>query len=219
MTITKETITKETIAKDNSQQMRENVQLLDKQKWEERETTKKTGHDNEILTIKDWINKAFGKFMQGDSSSKNDHKSTESCVPLTENQLAIVNKVDEHNSESESCSNQLMTDKEIKEIENVKKASNNNSSQSQELIMNASEEFISLTDKVSYTNQYLAIMEVPTAIQTDDSQVIMVKLESPNKIIYDIIPHKVGEHSEVDRIAKKGDLSPRVMKTTRKGKK
>ncbi|KAG5595770.1 hypothetical protein H5410_037002 [Solanum commersonii] len=132
----------------------------------------------------------------GDSSSKNNHKSTESYVPLTENELAIVNKVDEHNSESESSSNQLMTDKEIKEIENVKKASNNNSSQSQKLIMNASEEFISLTDKVSYTNQYLAIMEVPTAIQTDDSQVIMVKLESPNKILHGIISHKKGEHSK-----------------------
>ncbi|KAH0654410.1 hypothetical protein KY289_032088 [Solanum tuberosum] len=125
------TITKEIIAKDNSQKMRENVQLLDKQKGEERETTKKTGHDNEILTTKDWINKAFGKFMQGDSSSKSDHKSTESGVPSTENQLAIVNKVDEHNSKSESSSNQLMIDNEIKEIENVKKASNNNSSQSQ----------------------------------------------------------------------------------------
>ncbi|KAH0743271.1 hypothetical protein KY290_031264 [Solanum tuberosum] len=112
-----------------------------------------------------------------------------------------------------------MTDKEIKEIENVKKASNTNSSQSQELIINASQEFISLTTKVSYTSQYLTIMEVPTAIQTDDSQVIMVKLKSPNKILHDIITHKVGEHSEVDRIAKKGDLSPRLMKTTRKGKK
>ncbi|KAH0650345.1 hypothetical protein KY284_030257 [Solanum tuberosum] len=122
------TITKETIAKDNSQQMRENVQLLDKQKGEERETTKKTGHDNEILTTKDWINKTFEKFMQGDSSSKSDHESIESGVPSTENQLAIVNKVVEHNSESESSSNQLMTDNEIKEIENVKKASNNNSS-------------------------------------------------------------------------------------------
>ncbi|KAH0743270.1 hypothetical protein KY290_031263 [Solanum tuberosum] len=125
------TITKETIPKDNSQKMKENVQLLDKQKGEERETKKKTGHDNEILTTKDWINKAFGKFMQGDSSSKSDHKSTELGVPSTENQLAIVNKVDEHNSESESNSNQLMTDNEIKEIENVKKASNNNSSRSQ----------------------------------------------------------------------------------------
>ncbi|KAG5595771.1 hypothetical protein H5410_037003 [Solanum commersonii] len=168
------TITKETIVKVNSQKMRENVQLLDKQKGEERETTKKTKHDNEILTTKDWINKAFGKFMQCDSSSKNDHKYTESGVPLTENQLAIVNK-------------------------NVKKASNNNSSQSQLLIMNASEEFISLTDKVSYTNQSLAIMEVPTAMQTDDSQVIMVKPESPNKILHDIINDKVGEHSEVGK--------------------
>jgi len=79
------TITKETIAKANSQKMRENVQLLDKQKGEERETTKKTGQNIEILTTKDWINKAFGKFMQGDSSSKSDHKSTESGVPLTEN--------------------------------------------------------------------------------------------------------------------------------------
>ncbi|KAH0678921.1 hypothetical protein KY284_020006 [Solanum tuberosum] len=189
----------ETIAKDNSHKIRENVQLLDKQKGEERETTKKTGQNIEILTTKDWINKAFGKFMQGDSSSKSDHKSAELGVPSTENQLTIVNKADEHNSESESSSNLLMTDKEIKEIENVTKASNNNSSQSQELIMNASEEFISLTDKVSYTNQSLAILEVPTTIQTDDSQVIMVNLESPNKILHDIITHKVGEHNEVGK--------------------
>ncbi|WMV37785.1 hypothetical protein MTR67_031170 [Solanum verrucosum] len=69
----------------------------------------------------------------------------------------------------------------------------------------------------------------------------MVKPKSPNKILHDIINHKVGEHSEVgkygayqcvipikeaefsdsliDQIAKEGDLSPRVMKTTRKGKK
>lgn len=79
----------------------------------------------------------------------------------------------------------------------------------------------------------LAIMEVPLVVYTDESLMFQ---ESHNKVLHDIITHKMDEGvttvkqmtkgvSEVlpevsfDDIVKEADLSPRLLKSSRRGKK
>ncbi|KAK4737168.1 hypothetical protein R3W88_000865 [Solanum pinnatisectum] len=76
-------------------------------------------------------------------------------------------------------------------------------------------------------NMNKAIIIVPTAIQTDDSLVVMVHTDSPNSTLHDTITHKVIEteskdskdeqistfsDSKEEQIFKDADLSHRVMK-------
>uniref|UniRef100_A0A0V0H6S3 Putative ovule protein n=1 Tax=Solanum chacoense TaxID=4108 RepID=A0A0V0H6S3_SOLCH len=84
----------------------------------------------------------------------------------------------------------------------------------------------------------LAVVEAPTVVQTYESQVLALNLDSPNRVLH--VTHKLGEEETnslgeanqsiaaeetndsgtfLDHISRKGYLSPRVMKTARKGKK
>ncbi|KAH0682765.1 hypothetical protein KY290_021355 [Solanum tuberosum] len=86
-------------------------------------------------------------------------------------------------------------------------------------------------------NFNLAVVEVPTVVKTDESQVLALNLDSPNKVLQ--VTHKLGEEETnslgeanqsiaaketddsgtfLDHISRERYLSPRVMKTTRKGK-
>lgn len=90
------------------------------------------------------------------------------------------------------------------------------------------------------SNDSMAIVEVPTVVQTNDSFMLMYT-ESPNSTLHDILTHKIVEpdpdpeaiegaklidiaiQSEVNeaQIYKDADVSPRVakaMKSARKGK-
>lgn len=79
----------------------------------------------------------------------------------------------------------------------------------------------------------VAVLEIPIAVQVDESQVFLGPIESPNKVLHNILTHKVEglteEPSAADdnlqdkeKIYKDADLYPRVVKafkSSRKGKK
>ncbi|KAH0745705.1 hypothetical protein KY285_007362 [Solanum tuberosum] len=84
----------------------------------------------------------------------------------------------------------------------------------------------------------LVILEVPNAVQIDESQ--MIQIESPNKVLHDIVSHNLEEvkslEAKENQIAKdvieieeseeiwdyvpiEANISPKLLKRARKGKK
>uniref|UniRef100_M1AZZ6 Uncharacterized protein n=1 Tax=Solanum tuberosum TaxID=4113 RepID=M1AZZ6_SOLTU len=93
--------------------------------------------------------------------------------------------------------------------------------------------------QIEYENDRLALVEIPEAMQIDKSQ--MIRMKSPNRVLHDIVSHNIGEtpiaeaaylnqiaqgiteaemsDDLLENVSTEADLSPRILKAARKGKK
>lgn len=58
------------------------------------------------------------------------------------------------------------------------------------------------TEEQNKSSENLVMMEVPVAVQIDDTQIRLQQIETPNKILHNIISH-VPEREKIIRVRKK----------------
>ncbi|KAG5606665.1 hypothetical protein H5410_028157 [Solanum commersonii] len=147
-----------------------------------------------------------------------------------QNTMSSNTNVDRH--EAQKNSNEAEKGNEIEvNANNLDEhvVSNNISNQQKDLILSQADYF---------SNMELAIVEVPNAVQIDESH--MIQIESPNRVLHDIVSHNLEEvkslEAEENQIAKgvieteeskeiwdyvpiEANISPKLLKYARKGKK
>ncbi|KAK4734174.1 hypothetical protein R3W88_008435 [Solanum pinnatisectum] len=147
----------------------------------------------------DYVSKSFGPNPQKQQEVVVHHYERKDSIPIHHQKTILENAVD---ITTKASNNQMVTEEmtmdsdenktEYLEIEDTKEYSNNcpHVQQSQEY-------------------NHLAIVEVPVVIQVDAIQVF--KVESPNKVLHDIVTHNI-RYSRVQHLPRTGsDHAPMLL--------
>ncbi|KAH0661240.1 hypothetical protein KY284_026171 [Solanum tuberosum] len=201
-------------------------------------------------STKGWVTKVFGPSLQKEKSpvvsspGKAKNSATENNVPDQQQ----INKVEQLKGEANVNMTSTEENEKIQVTEEVKGEhvidSCNNNCNNQALLGNSDHEEevsnstnICLVDggeikQIEYENDGVALVEIPEAMQIDESR--MIRMESPNRVLHDIVSHNVGEtpiaeaqgiteaemsDDLLENVSTEADLSPRILKAAIKGKK
>ncbi|KAH0746168.1 hypothetical protein KY285_007825 [Solanum tuberosum] len=227
----------------------------------ENNTAHKIGDEGEIsMSTKEWVAQSFGQTTEATSAAVPEHhKSTvvrqQYEDKVGESSMRCARRTDKHGKQQHNMLNNEKTNYITPSQHSSTQSSHHNDHvEGREVV---SSKPIQITKSVEVTqsprmndcdnngdevvestrSNSMAFILLPTAVQTDESQMLSLQKTSPNKVLHDIISHNVEEkdmeeipeqndeaveentEDALENIANEADLSPRVIKASRKGKK